>query len=103
MDDDERILIVDRTGEEWDITHAVKEYGFEPSKFQFGGGANSIPPILNPQFLLPEDQGYPPVDHPALVIGYEANNDARAYALSAMRKFEVANDMFGDTAVAVGY
>ncbi len=100
---EEKIFITDITGKKWDITHAVKRYGFDPQRFQFGLGPNAIRPILNPRFLLPGDQGYPADDNEQLVIGFELNGDRRAYPIESLFWFEVADDMFGDTPVAVGY
>lgn len=102
-DDGEKIVIVDWKGEEWDITHAVKVYGFDPAKFGGGGGRTSIPPINNPQFFLPGDQGYPEEDATFLMIGFEKNNESRAYPVSVMKEYEIANDWFGSTPVAVAF
>ncbi len=100
---EERIFITDKTGKRWDVTHAWKKYGLDPAQFQFGSGPFAIPPILNPQFVDSEDPGYPDPGGTFLVIGFEMFGDARAYPLSILDNFEVANDRFGDAHVAVGY
>ena len=101
--DDGKIFITDRKGVKWDITHAVNKYGFEPAKFQFGLGENAIRPILNPQFLSPGDQNYPNSNSQTIIIGFKLNNDVRAYPLSVLDLFEVADDRFDSTFVAVAY
>lgn len=100
---EERIFITDRTGKRWDVTHAWEKYGLDPAKFQFGAGPFAIPPILNPQFFDSEDPDYPDPAGTFLVIGFELFHDARAYPLLVLDNFEVANDRFLDTYVAVGY
>jgi len=99
----EKFFITDKTGKRWDVTHAFKVYGLEPEKFQFGGGPFAIPPILNPQFIESEDSNYPDPASLFLVIGFEMFGESRAYSLSVMDAFEVANDLFQETPVAVGY
>ena len=44
-----RVVIKDRTGKEWDVTHARDNYGLNPSQYQYGIGPFAIPPILNPR------------------------------------------------------
>lgn len=99
----ESILIVDRTGKKWDVTHAVKTYGFVAEEFQFGLGPNAITPILNPQMLSPGDPGYPADFESFLVIGTELNGDIRAYPISVMTRHEIADERFDSTYVAVAY
>ena len=101
--DDSTILIVDRTGKEWDVTHAVNEYGFIAEDFQFGLGPNAIRPIQNPQFLQPGDPDYPDTTEAFLVIGVEYANDARAYPINVLSRHEIANEEIGGDIVAVGY
>jgi hypothetical protein len=64
-----RIILVDRTGKEWDITHAVKRYGMEPKRFNFGLEPFAIQPLLNPVMLDPGVPGHPPDDEMFPVIG----------------------------------
>ena len=102
LPEEEPIVIVDRTGKEWDITHAVSEYGFTADGFQFGIGPYAIPPIIDPLFLSPGDPGYPSDNETFEVLGVEIDGDARAYPITLMKR-EVVDDWFGDTAVAVAY
>ena len=101
--DSVRIFIIDHTGKEWDVTHAVNEYGFKAEQFQYGLGPNAINPILEPEFISPGDPGYPSVDDDDLVIGTVINNIVRAYPISIIWKHEIVNDQFGMTYVAVAY
>ena len=99
---DDKILLEDRTGKKWDITHAVRRYGFVPSNFQFGLGPNAIPPIQNPQFSSPGKVGFPlPSDN--LVIGTRINEIAKAYPIIIMKSYEIANDNFNGSFVAAAY
>jgi len=101
--EEERIFIVDHTNKRWDITHAVKTYGFEPNKFQFGLGPNAIRPILNPEMLSPGEEGYPSDDRSFIVQGASVNDYTRAYPLDIMSRHEVVDEQFGETYVAVAY
>ncbi|RMG28237.1 MAG: DUF3179 domain-containing protein [Methanobacteriota archaeon] len=102
-EDNERIFIVDRTGKEWDVTHAVKKYGMKAEDFQFGLGPFSITPLDHPSMISPGDPGYPGSQEDFLVIGVRLNNDVRAYPLRTMLCFEVANETIGQQEVAVAY
>ena len=99
----DKIFIKDRTGKEWDVTHAVSEYGFEADKFQFGLGPNAIRPILNPKMVSPGSAGYPGNNEDFLVIGTTLSGDTRAYPLNVLSRHEVADEVFQDTHVAVAY
>ena len=99
----DRIFIVDQTGKEWDITHAVRNYAFSPTEFQFGLGPRAIRPILNPQFATAGHPSYPADDFDGVVIGTEIGGDSRAYRLSDLNAHEVVDDKFGDLHVAVGW
>lgn len=100
---EDKIIIVDRTGKQWDITDAVRKYGFEPSKFQFGLGPNAIRPIIGPSFYCPGDPGYPSSSQSTIVIGASIDGINRAYPLSILISHEVADDVFGEAHVAVAY
>jgi hypothetical protein len=105
----DRIFIQDQTGKNWDVTHAVEQYNFNASGFQYGLGPNAIRPILSPVLLSSEQAGFPNASNTFLVIGIEVNGDARAYSISILSDHEVANDRFGKTspesytAVAAAY
>ncbi|RMG67513.1 MAG: DUF3179 domain-containing protein [Calditrichaeota bacterium] len=100
---EEKIFIIDRTGKQWDVTHAVKKYGMKADEFQFGLGPNAIPPINNPIFAAPGDPNYPSLNQTFLVIGTILNDEPRAYPLFTLTSHEVVNDRFGDRFVAIGY
>ncbi len=98
-----RIFIVDKTGKRWDVTYAKNEFGFEPDEFEIGSGPFSLRPILNPQMLSAEEDGYPADNATLLILGTRLNDMPRAYAIGVMSTHEVANEVFGDAHVAVAY
>jgi hypothetical protein len=97
------VFIIDYVGKEWDVTHAVSEYGFDPELFRHGLGPLAIRPILEPKFLAPGDPDYPSVDNSDRVIGTVVNDIVRAYPLAILIKHEIVDEKFGPTYVAVGY
>ncbi|UCH83604.1 MAG: DUF3179 domain-containing protein [Candidatus Latescibacterota bacterium] len=101
--DGDRILIVDKTGKQWDVTHAVNAYGFDPSGFQFGLGPNAIPPIIDSGMLLPGDRYYPDDWDTFLVIGTTIGGESRAYPIHVLNRHEIVDESFGDVHVAVGW
>ncbi len=96
------LVIRDRTGKTWDVTHA-QNYAMVPSGFQYGLGPFTITPIMDPQMLSPGDQNYPPKDDNFLVMGTSLNGFTRAYPINVMSRHEVANEQFGEAHVAVAY
>jgi hypothetical protein len=100
---DNQILIQDKTGKNWNVTHAVNKYGFVPEQFQFGLGPFAIPPILEPTMVEPGEAGYPGNNADFLVIGTTFNNDTRAYPLHVLSQHEVADENFDSVHVAVAY
>ena len=101
-DEEENIYIIDRTGKQWDITHAVKVYNFVPEDFQFGLGPFAITPIINPEMLSPGDPGFPAPDA-TRVIGTTINGDIRAYPLETLVFHEIVDENFEDIHVAVAF
>lgn len=99
----EAVVIVDRTGKEWDVTEAVSRFGFEVERFEFGLGPHAIRPLIEPELLSPGDLGYPGPDEQFLVIGASINGDARAYGKLDLMRNEVVDDYIGGAAVAVAY
>lgn len=97
-----RVLIRDVTGKQWDVTEARNRYGILPGEFEHGLGPTAIPPINNPNMLLPGEPGYP-TGGDFLLIGVVLNGSARSYPLQAMGWHEVANERFGDAHVSVAY
>ncbi len=101
--DSGRVFIVDNTGKEWDVTHAVDEYDFDPERFQYGSGPYAIRPILKPIMASPGDQYYLSDNESEKVIGTVINEMARAYPLSILVKHEIVDEQFGPTYVAVAF
>lgn len=100
---DGKFFIVDRTGKSWDVTHAKEKYNMDPFAFQFGLGPFAITPLLNPEMLAPGDPGYPEVPSPFMVLGVSLANDPRAYPIRVLSWYEIADEVFGETHVAVAY
>ena len=98
-----KITITDRTGKVWDVTHAVKVYGFSLGNFRFGLGVNAIPPILNPKFISPGEAGYPSTTETFEVIGLVFDREARAYPLHILSGHEVVDEQIGASYLAVTY
>lgn len=102
VNQDDKVIITDQTGTDWDITHAVKEYSMNPDRFQYGLGVGAIIPINNPQFYSPGDAGYPSNDYTGIVVGVKINGDARAYPITVISRHEAVNDRIGDNYFLVG-
>lgn len=100
---DNRVIIVDKTGKEWDVTDAQNKYGMNAEDFQYGIGPFAITPIINPQMRDPGEAGYPDASGDFLVIGVILNGFTRAYGLDSLRCHEIALEEFGDEHVAVAY
>jgi len=98
-----KIILTDQTGKKWDVSHAVKKYGFEINRFEFGLGPFAIRPFIDPEFLSPGDTGYPADGADFLIMGTDIGGDARAYRITDMSWHEVADDQFGEAHVAVAY
>ncbi len=101
--DGENISIVDQTRKQWDITHAVNTYGFDPEKFDFGLGPTAIQPINSPVFLSPGQGGYPSAANDFFVIGYKDESQIRAYSLNILVHHEIVNDFYAKQPVAIAY
>jgi hypothetical protein len=97
------IVIVDRTGKSWDITHAERAYGMLRQNWGYGLGPNAIRPIVNPRFYSPGDDNYPEPSDRLEVIGVSIDGDARAYSIWKLSSHEVVNDIVGGRHVAVTY
>ena len=98
-----RVIIVDDTGKEWDVTHAEEVYGLKAENFQFGLGPFAITPIQNPEFLFDGDPGFPGPTESFLVIGVDMNGEKRAYPISVLSRHEVTNEFFDPAHVSVAY
>jgi hypothetical protein len=99
-----QIVLTDRTGKEWNITHAVRNYGMEARNWGFGLGPFAIRPIIEPRMASPGDPDYPGPDISNVrIIGIEVNGDARAYRVGVLDFHEVVDDVVGGQHVAVTY
>lgn len=94
----ERVFLVDRTGERWDISQAVS-IGFHPDGFQFGIGRNAIQP-LDASHLMLSDPG---PDGGTRVIGVAKGPAAHAYTVRKLTRHEIANTKLADTPIAAAY
>ena len=100
------ILITDRTGVRWDVSHAWEVYGMDPEFFNFGLGVGAIPSIDHPTAVTEGDTGFPDSSDQMTVFAVWHNDTARAYATSDLTAHEVINDVIeGETPqhVAVTY
>jgi hypothetical protein len=99
-------IIIDRTGREWDVTHARDVYNMNPEYFNYGLGVGAIPSVDKPTVLEEGDPGYPSANSPIPVFGVNHNGEQRAYSISALTQHEVFNDIYPGDAnqyVAVAY
>jgi hypothetical protein len=94
----DKIYIIDRTGERWDVTDAAKR-GFRPDKFQYGIGKTAFTPLKNED--LTDEQL--PKSSRARIIGINIGEDSHAYSIKRLRNHEIANTTIADKAIAVGY
>ena len=93
----DKMYIVDKTGEKWDVTQA-KSIGFDPHRFQYGIGKNAFT-TLNDSHL--KDKASSSRDY--RVIGIANSSESQAYSFSKLRSHEVANTTLGSRPIAVGY
>ena len=98
LKDAERIYIVDRTGEPWDVTQAVS-LGFDPDGFEFGLGKDAFTPLNDS--LLTEDTSN--VSDNMRVIGLTDGSSAQAYTIQRLWAHEVSNSNIGNDPVAVSF
>jgi hypothetical protein len=90
----QNIIITDRIGRDWDITHAQYVYGMDPRYFNFGLGVGTIPSVDNPRVIEEGDPEYPPSDSRLAVFGLNHNGEQRAYAVEDLSRHEVFNDQY---------
>ena len=87
----------------WDLMDVCKSLDGVFYEIVSGGvGRDGIPPIDNPQFddLATADEWLQPASP---VIALEIDGIARAYPLAILTRHEIANDVIGDTPVAVTF
>jgi len=97
------VVLVDATGQRWDISSAVYEYGMDVTHFEFGLGKNAIPPLISPRMVGPKDRGFPASGGTFLIIGTAIHGDVRAYGMLDIRQSEVVDEVIGGADVAVSY
>ena len=101
-----KVTITDRTGREWDVTHARDVYGMNTDYFNYGLGIGAISSVDDPTVLEQGDSGYPNSDSRITVFGVNHNGEQRAYSVTALGRHEVFNDIFlgeSNQYVAVAY
>ena len=104
--DEDKIVIVDRDGREWDITHAVKAYKMESGYFNFGIGVGTIPSVDRPIIVDKDTSEYPKNTSHLPVFGVNYHEEQRAYDMVTMTRHEIVNDRYPGNSgqhVAVGY
>lgn len=94
-----RIYIVDRRGERWDVTRAVRELGFAPERFRHGIGRDAFQPL--DESALRDRPGQSWGDD--RVIGIERDGEAQAYSVRRLVGHEIANTKIGDDPIAAAY
>ncbi len=102
----EKVIITDITGRDWDISHAVNNYGMKARWFQFGIGIGAIPSVDNPRVLTQSSPDFPDPEHAMEIFGTDINEDQRAYARYELARHEIFNDVYQNSQVrdvAVGY
>lgn len=97
------VVITDRRGERWDISHAVENYGLSRYGFEFGIGRNAIPPLNEPDMSEKGDAGHPSPSAAHEVIGFSTEGETRSYPIRPLNRHEVVNESIGNTQAAVAY
>lgn len=100
------IHLVDRYGERFDITHAVRHYNMRKEWFEFGIGKNTIRPINHPHMIAPGESGYPATSgwgSGPRVIGVSIEGETRSYPIDVLARHEVCNETIGNTQAAVAF
>ncbi len=87
-----RIVIVDRQGEHFDITHAVLRYFVRVDGWDHGLGRHAIQPINFPAYWNPGEFGYPDDDNFSDVLAVNYGGVQKAWRLGDIADREVVND-----------
>ena len=103
VEEGDQVFIVDRTGKRWDVTLAAEKYGMAPENFQIGLGPFGIEPLIDTPMLTPGTGSYPGDDDFFQILAVKVGDDARAYPISTLHGYEVANDVIGGAHLAVAY
>ena len=106
-DSSKRLLVIaDRAGQDWDVSHAHDVYGMDPAYFNYGLGFGAIPSMDEPTVFSVGDLGYPQPESQAAVFGIDRNGETRAYDVRALTRHEVFNEVYpgeSNQYVAVAY
>jgi hypothetical protein len=94
----DRIFIVDRHGEEWDVTEAM-DLGFKPKEFQYGIGRNAFTPLDDSE--LTDNDFF--MSSTQRIIGIKKDDKAHAYSVKKLSRHEVANTVIADTPISAAY
>jgi len=97
------VYLTDLTGAKWDISHAIRDYGFDLKGFSPSKGPYARPPIIDPQMISPNEPGYPREGANARVIATYIGGEGRAYPIDLIVRNEVVNDRVTGTPVTVAY
>jgi len=97
------IEIIDQDGRHWDVSRAVRQFGFRADHFLFGQGAFSSPPLILPRMFVLGDPKFPAPTDSFEVAGTVVAGTPSAYDTARLLGFEVADDVVGSRAVAVVY
>jgi hypothetical protein len=103
---EDKAIITDRTGRQWDVTHARDQYAMNPDFFNFGLGVGAIPSVDFPTILERGDPSYSALAGNLGVFGVSRNGEQRAYSIGALTRHEVFNDIYpgeSNQYVAVAY
>lgn len=92
--EENRSLITDRTGRNWDVTYARDNYGMNPDYYNFGLGIGVINSIDDPEIIREGNPDYPEDDDGFLVFGVNHNGEQRAYSVDSLARHEVYNDFY---------
>jgi hypothetical protein len=96
--DGDSTYIVDRHGEQWDVTQAIS-IGFMPERFQHGIGRNAFTPLDDSSM---KDDSRKAAES-LRVIGISDEKKANAYSVERLWRHEVANSSIGDKPIAAAY
>lgn len=92
--EDSAAFITDRTGRQWDVTHARDNYDLNPDFYNYGLGLGAINSVDDPEIITEGESGYPEPDNRITVFGVNHNGEQRAYSVHALTRHEVFNDIY---------
>jgi hypothetical protein len=97
------VYLTDENGGKWDISHAIRYYGFDLRGFSESLGPFVRPPIIDPEMISPNESGYPPEGATARVIATYIGDEGRAYPIAGIARNEVVVDRVAGTPITVAY